>query len=347
LLDIGRIVLCFDGDEAGLNAIERLCTGSLLSKTAETYVVEILVATLPSGVKDPGEFIESKSSKNKTRAGEKFRKEVIDTAKDWTAWYLGKVLCGYDDAALRGTAGSFSDVCDRVSDFLSRFPNPAERTKRAHDIAGSLADVVSGNSDSREGSNALRIQLETDLVNMVARKAGARESIERRIESVEGYSPESASQKLAQMTGGDGVNPSDDSSKLSSRALRALDTADSSHHPKGKVNGASKATSRQSSFDRDGDSLKSGGRRRVRMQRYAKKVVQPPLTPHFSGFDFENPSDADWLKLPREKVRKGKLFILCTHKARCFLRLLLVSSVVETEKARLDARHCDGWRAIC
>lgn len=282
-----------------MNAIERLCTGSILTKIAETYVVEILIATLPNGVKDPGEYIDSKSSKTRSRAGSQFRKEVIDTAKDWTAWYLDRLLSRYDEAALRGKAGSFGDICDRISDFLSAFPNPAERTKRAHDVAGQLAAIVSGKSGSNESSNALRIQLETDLVNMVARKAGARESIERRIESVEGYSPDDINQKLSKMLRGDGVNRSDDSeSLLSGKALKALKRADPPRSPESKRN----ASSRISSFDSVNGSSRYGRRGRARMRRSSKKIVPPPLTPHFSGFDFENLSDVDWLKLPREKV---------------------------------------------
>lgn len=289
-------MLCLDCDEAGVNAVERLCTGSLLSKTAETYVVQILVATLPSGVKDPGQYIESKSSKSK--AGEQFRKEVIDTAKDWTVWYLDRLLSRYDETALRGTAGSFADVCDRISDFLSVFSNPLERTKRAHDVAGSLANIVAGNVDSNESSNALRIQLETDLVNMVARKAGAKESIERRIESVEGYSPDATSQKLARMTRGDGTTLTDKSvNLLSSKALRARNKANSSSSR------AQRSDDIQVSPRKKNGSASPRRRGRARVQRAAsKELVQPPFTPHFSGFDFKNPSDADWLNLPREKV---------------------------------------------
>lgn len=299
---IGRIVLCLDADEAGLNAIERLCTGSLLSKTTEAYVVEVLVATLPAGVKDPGEYIESQSSKDKSRAGNQFRKEVIEKAKDWTAWYLDRLLSRYDELAIRGTAGSFADVCDRVSDFLSRFPNPLERTKRAHDIAGSLADVVSGSSNSQEGSNALRMQLEKDLVNMVARKAGARESIERRIESVDGYSADTSNKKkLAKMTGGDGLSSSDDSSKLSNRALRSL--KQKMDPSKASDGGPRKLLERHNEFDRDGGFGSARGRKRTRIQRPKRKIMTPPpLTPHFSGFEFKNPTDMDWLKLPRDKV---------------------------------------------
>lgn len=300
----GRIVLCFDSDEAGVNAIERLCTGSLLMKTAETFVVEILVATLPSGVKDPAEYFESGDKRSRSRIGEQFRKEVVDTAKDWTVWYLDSLLSGYDEMALRGTAGSFSDICDRVSEFLSRFPNLAERTKRAHDVAGSLADVISGGSDSGQVSNALRIQLESDLVNMVARKAGVRESIERRIESVDGSSPDVTNQKLMKMTKGDGMSPSDDSSKLSTRALKALKKGDLPVPSDSIAKGSRKITSRRRSSNTGSDSFGSrqGVRRRMRRSS-TTKLSQLPLTPHFCGFHFENQSDADWLNLPREKVR--------------------------------------------
>jgi hypothetical protein len=273
-------------------------------KTAETYVVEILVASLPSGVKDPAEYIESGNKKDRTRIGKKFRKEVLDAAKDWTTWYLDRLLSGYDERALRGMAGSFADICDRVSDFLSKFPNPAERTKRAHDVAGSLAGVISGGSDSGQVSNALRIQLESDLVNMVARKAGVRESIERRIESVEGASPEVTNQKLLKMAKGDGVSSSDDLSRLSTRALNALKKADLPMRADGKANGARKITSsRRRTSSSGGGSVGSRRGERGRVRRSTTKISQPPLIPHFCGFEFENHSDADWLNIPRDKVR--------------------------------------------
>lgn len=300
-------MLCLDSDEAGVNAIERLCTGSLLSKTAEVYGVEILIASLPSDVKDPAEYIESKGKKGKPLVGDKFRKEVLDTAKDWTVWYLDRLLTGYDKLAPRGTAGSFAHICDCVSDFLSRFPNPAERTKRAHDVAGSLADVISGVSGGGEVSNALRIQLETDLVNMVTRKAAARESIERRIESIEGGSPEETNQKVAQLTKGDGFSSSDDLSKLSTRALKARNKGGSLMQAEPKANGAV----RQESNNVNG-STGPRRRQRTRVRRTStKRPSQPPLTPHFSGFDFENQSDADWLGLPREKVKARGAYHEC------------------------------------
>jgi hypothetical protein len=321
-------------------AIERLCTGSLLIKTAETFVVEILVATLPSGVKDPAEYVELGDKKSRSRIGEQFRKEVMDTAKDWTVWYLDRLLSCYDEIALHGMAGSFADICDRVSEFLSRFPNPAERTKRAHDVAGSLADVISCGSDSGQVSNALRIQLESDLVNMVARKADARESIERRIESVEGSSADVINQKLWKMTKGDGMSPSDDSSKLSTRALKALKKGDFLLPSSGKANGTRKIRSRRSSHTGSGSvGSRQGVRRRMRRSSTAK-LSQLPLTPHFCGFHFENQSDADWLNLPREKVltellsSNAPVMILLTR------RVLFVQVEEKTDASSVG--HKDG-----
>jgi hypothetical protein len=310
-------------------------------KTAETYVVEILVATLPSGVKDPAEYVESGNKKGRSGLGKQFRKEVLDTAKDWTTWYLDRLLSGYDERALRGMAGSFANICDRVSDFLSKFSNPAERTKRAHDVAGSLADVISGGSDSGQVSHALRIQLESDLVNMVARKAGARESIERRLESVEGASSEVISQKLRKMTEGNGVSSSDDSSRLSARALKVLKKAALPIQSDGKTDSAEIITSRRRTSSRGSGSIGSRrGERRGMRRSSTTKLSQPPLTPHFCGFDFENQSDADWLNIPRDKVRSLSQLPRSSEFVMMFLkRLAIVRFIVETEKEASNFGH--------
>ncbi|KAI2489542.1 DNA primase catalytic core [Fragilaria crotonensis] len=50
----GRIIVCLDNDDAGNMAVERLCGSGILTSICEKHVVEVLVATLPDGVKDPG-----------------------------------------------------------------------------------------------------------------------------------------------------------------------------------------------------------------------------------------------------------------------------------------------------
>ena len=104
---------------------------------------------------------------------------------------------------------------------------------------------------------------------------------------------------------------------------------------------------RRSAFDGDGGfSSTRHERKRARMQRPKKKIMtRPPLTPHFSGFEFENPTDVDWLNLPREKV-----WTCMRRSARivsCFLTALPLLVLVEKDKKTLDPRHCHGWRTIC
>ena len=57
---IGRIILCMDGDDAGINAVVRLCSSNVLSKVPELNRNELYVATLPVDdyVKDPADFVD-------------------------------------------------------------------------------------------------------------------------------------------------------------------------------------------------------------------------------------------------------------------------------------------------
>ena len=165
-----------DSDNAGLLATERLCSGPLLFKLVDDVAVEILVATLPNSLKDPSEFFETQKSK----AGEAFREEVLDQAKDWTDWYLRRILSRYDPNSKANNANSYLDITDRLSNFLSGFTNAADRTRRAFSAAGSLAEIISKESGS--SSAPLRIQLESDLLDMASRKAKTRENLSRRVD---------------------------------------------------------------------------------------------------------------------------------------------------------------------
>lgn len=282
-----------------MNAVERLCSGALLAQLAEAYVVEVLVAALPPGIKDPGEFVETRTKSSKTRVAASFRREVLEKATDWAVWYLDLLLSRYDPRALRGAAGSFGEICDRISEFISTFPNPADRTIRVHEVAGSLAEVIAKESGGGEVSSALRIQLESDLISMVTRKAGAKESVERRIESVDGMSSTRTKETLEKMGRGESLGASDEDSKLSVRALKASKRNKSAFSL--EIGGLNE-TAEQAEGVRRPSKTSTQRRERRRLRRQTVKPVEPPLTPHFSGFEFENQSDADWLGLSREKV---------------------------------------------
>jgi DNA primase catalytic core len=54
----GKIVICLDNDDAGNNAIERLCRNGMIEECIRKNVVSIRVARLPKQIKDPADFIE-------------------------------------------------------------------------------------------------------------------------------------------------------------------------------------------------------------------------------------------------------------------------------------------------
>ena len=292
----GRIILCLDNDEAGMNAVERVCSNMFLTKISEKYGVEIVIGSLPVGIKDPADFIQTKNG------DADFQKRVIANADDWTTWYLKQILARYNEKALRGTPGSFGNMCDRVSEFLATFPNPADRTKRAHDIASNLAEVVSARSGSSQVSNSFRIQLESDLVDMVSRKASVKESLGRRIEAVDGFSPKQLDEKLSQMSRGAGSNVTDDSIKFSAKAFKAANPIHSREQVQRLKPTPVQRDERDLKAGPKGNSAKKNPRKFLR----SAKEQASPMTPHFKGFAFENESDADWLGLSRQKSKRKK-----------------------------------------
>jgi DNA primase catalytic core len=298
----GRIILCLDNDEAGINAVERVCSNMFLAKTAEKFVVEIVVAHLPPGIKDPADFIEA--NKGGTKGGAVFREQVLRQAEDWTTWYLKRILSRYNEKALRGTPGSFGDMCDRVSEFLATFPNPADRTKMAHDIANNLVELVAKSSGSGEVSNSFRIQLESDLVDMVSRKAAAKESLGRRIEAVDGFAPNQQDDKLSQMS--KGLYQADESKKLSTKAFKESNPVKARVLPQRLKPALDQRDVPGPTAGRKANNTarKAPPGTRKGIKRDFKKTVYPSMTPYFQGFEFENESDAEWLGLARQKSKR-------------------------------------------
>ena len=196
----GQILLCLDNDGAGIDAVERLCSGNILHKVSEKYSIQFLVAKLPDGIKDPADFIEAYGGATATNSSIAFRDEVIAKASDWTEWYIHRLTASLDDDIDDGTNGSFVDVCDRLATFLSSFQNAADRTRRAFEAAGMLSTFISKNSSTK--SSALQFQLESDLLDMASRKAMAREALSRRIEKRDGVSA-ITSGKIAKLLNGE------------------------------------------------------------------------------------------------------------------------------------------------
>ena len=290
--------MCLDNDEAGLNAVDRLCDSTLLTKISEQFTINILIASLPGKLKDPAEFIEEKGGGPKSAKA--FHNDVISKAKPWSDWYIDRIISQYDSKVTEnGMKGSFSEVCERLSDFLSTFTNAADRTRRSYDVAGKLSDLISRG----RSSNALRIQLESDLLDMSSRKARSREALSRRIETIEGSTYGTNNVDIvSKLARGEGMVSTIDEEKMSSKYKR---------EQKSITEQLENSPFTERNYQNDTLTMKaiSEQQRNQNDWQRTRKKLQPrrnnqkaPLISHFSGFEFENPDDAVWLGLNADKV---------------------------------------------
>ncbi|KAL3799555.1 hypothetical protein HJC23_008682 [Cyclotella cryptica] len=288
----GRIIFCMDNDDAGRSAVERICSSNMIIKTSVLSEKDILVATLPAGIKDPSDFVDDSVKDVETKV--RFESEVLQKSQPWDEWFVKQLLRKYGDDAHDGK--SFPAICDQVSTFLAAFPNPADRTRRIYNIVEILFDLIVKGSEIQSSSlGMMRVQLESDLINMVSRKASVREAIERRIEKSEGLAQGSAIlNKVDVITRGEGTSyDSDDDRKLSSRALAKLNRP-----------GQRTLTERPKQVPTE---RLTAPRRPPQKAAYKTSRATAPkkdLIPHFSGFTFKHKTDRDWLGLSGKNKRK-------------------------------------------
>lgn len=287
----GRIVLCLDNDEAGLNAVERICTDPEIWQFLKTNGIYLDVASLPSGMKDPAEFIEANGGVRSSKSGDLFRSDVLMKAISWTDWFVTRLISKYDPS----DPSSFSSVCDNLSTFLSTHPNAAERTKRAYEAAGELAELISKGRGSSSNNAPLRIQLESDLLGMASRKAAAREALARRIEAADGDI--GSKSKILKMSSGEPTL--NDDTKYMPRVTAPTDQG-------AKGNYTRPETKIKNSFPKYSKADSAKG------MKFNEQKKNPPLTEHFHGFQFSE-TDAQWLGLGTEKVSLRCTEFICAH----------------------------------
>jgi len=330
----GRIILCMDSDDAGKNAVERLCTNSILATTSELNRNEIYVASLPSDTKDPSDFVDFAGGG--IRAKEQFEKEIIDTVQPLDEWYIDRVVSRYDPDAKDGNYGSFSSVCDEISSFLSTFSNPADRTRRAYNISEKLSNLIASDVDKNSSSiGMMRVQLETDIINMSARKASAREAMERRIEQADGFAGDGAVAKIRKMSSGEGMasHSEDDTRKMSESALAKINspvkTPSTKKLPPRKLRKLAPQTTSNPRRSTDHRSTNSMNRNK-----------QPPIVPHFKGFTFKHQTDMDWLGISGKSKRNMHLGSTASY-TDDDNRLRAETSAFDTNSKRLNRRKPD------
>lgn len=219
----GRIILLMDQDEAGISAVERLCSSSQilyqLTTTNSTNdcnsVVDVLIASLPAGCKDPDEFIQHKRSLYKginapesissanpnfddenIAVQQMFELEVVRAAKDWKDWYLNLLALRHASLLVNhtyATSGTYS-IYEQASDFISTFPNPQMQSYLVQRFSNQLAaridsekerdenvtDHVGDEPVTRMSAAEYKINLEKDLWGMINKKTTEREALHQR-----------------------------------------------------------------------------------------------------------------------------------------------------------------------
>ena len=93
------------------------------------------------------------------QVADEFRSEMIGGAIDWIDWFIRRVIAQYKADAPRGGAGSFRDIFERVADFFARSLRPADRTKRAYDVAELLSVLLAKERNATNVFSSVRIQL--------------------------------------------------------------------------------------------------------------------------------------------------------------------------------------------
>jgi hypothetical protein len=211
---------------------------------------------------------------------------------------MERIVSVCDVGATSGSSDSFPQVCEAVSDFLSSFSNPADRTKRAYEAAGTLSKLLAPNRTDSVGG--LRIQLETDLLDMASRKARTREALSRRVEESSGIQRGTNTNIAASLSKGESLSTNQTASQLS-RAALAIATRKNVKIPPSEKSASKKVVSQ---MKRSAKRKQEPRTEKVshETKSWKKRSTAPSLTPHFTGFDFVNPTDARWLGIPENEV---------------------------------------------
>lgn len=285
----GRVVLCLDSDKAGIAAVERLCSNGMVAASAKKFKVDVLIASMPDGLKDPGEFAAMHQSNEDFFA--KFEKEVVNDAEDWISWYTLSIIQQYKRSAPRGARNSFSDIFSKVAEFIGTTMDTADRTKAALDLSHHLSELLKTDRNSTEISKTVQIQLEADLIDLAARNSYSRNALSQRVEEISMVPPDSKESKIT----------------LSNLLKGDLLTADINTKPKGNIQSPARSNDK-SAFRRVRPINKT---RKITTMKRSKRA-EVSLTPFFSGFEFRHKSDAEWLSgsshTPRWKVSYCLLF---------------------------------------
>ena len=282
----GRVIICLDNDDAGIVAVERVCRSGILATVSESKPVEFRVAFLPDNIKDPADYMSL--HKEDSKPDEAFRLDVLErNSFNWVDWYQHRTISQYNSTARSGEKWSFSDVMDRLGALLSTIKESSDRKLRFNEIVDILLNILAKDEDSDEVSGAVRSQIQTELQRKISILSGTTKSASIGALAKVERSAERLSKTLARMAPSSDDFPSDVLSR--ERNLQKIDLRRRVQASRIYSSVDSQAVSPQPNQNAE---IPPG--RRFRAKNLSKQKTS--LTPHFSGFRFQNGHDAAWLE---------------------------------------------------
>jgi DNA primase catalytic core len=310
----GSLIVCLDSDEAGLAAVERLCSNGMLAEMLTKCSVDVKVCTLPTGYKDPGDFVEAKLEEGSSAemVAAAFRASVVDTAVRWMDWYCQRILQSHSNQVEAGVDGSLRAIIDRLADFLATFTVKEERESKISELAMTLTDLVAQTTNSTNVSDTVRNQLESDLLQlasskMMAKEAATRGGVDYNMDTGQA---DGKNRLVAALARGHGPTSTDDRDKLSSSKLSTLFPNDN------ELPATSRPSKRPGKEKNKEEEPKQSARSSFKVKRVRKSALKPDMIPHFSGFQFDHEDDAAWLGVTGRKGKPNLILGLPPKKGR-------------------------------
>ncbi|GAX27926.1 hypothetical protein FisN_21Hh276 [Fistulifera solaris] len=170
-----QLVFCLDNDAAGVRAMERICQNGFLTALQKQYPSAFVkVATMPIGIKDPGEYVDERflAKMMPEKIAAEFEANVVTPAVDWRLWYTQRVILSCNCT----TTADLRLTIDRVAAFWSISMSPEQRQENAPQLAKQLALLVSNHTSDDKMILMLCEQIELNLVDQSSRMERANQA---------------------------------------------------------------------------------------------------------------------------------------------------------------------------
>ncbi|GMI37356.1 hypothetical protein TrCOL_g12200 [Triparma columacea] len=255
------ITFFFDNDTGGRDGVLRFCEAHAKALWDLPHPPTVLFP--PSPYNDPQEYIDSFSSAPADATILSYAKE---SSQPFDVFIFQEIINSQKEAK------DLVTVIDRLTDLIILIPKGISRTTKIVEVAESVADILSSSSSSSSsGTNneALRIRIEEDLIQDVNRKE--RDSLSGRIAD---DNPD-IMKRLLEGGGDDETKNSSNNNKIMNK---------NNNRPNNNITPPSSPSTKKYNKNYN--------------NRYNQNPSPPTRRnskPHFSGIEFQNPTDNQWM----------------------------------------------------